>query len=184
MDSMTILVIAVVIVVGIGVIVIFNTLIAKRQMAHNGWSDIDVQLKRRADLIPQLVSTVQGYAAHERELFDCPSNETGAARSSGNRSQPSWPRNRPSVCRSVRGRPGRACRAHRWAAAPRAIRRSLFRSPNDGAPASGRCWRGLCWLPSTTLCPRREDIPHSRRRGPQLSPCAGRLRYECCDPSR
>jgi LemA protein len=69
MDSLTILAITVAIVVGIGAVVFFNKLIAKRQMAHNGWSDIDVQLKRRADLIPQLVSTVQGYAAHERQLF-------------------------------------------------------------------------------------------------------------------
>jgi len=43
--------------------------VAKSQMADNGWSDIDVQLKRRANLIPQLVATVQGYATHERELF-------------------------------------------------------------------------------------------------------------------
>jgi LemA protein len=87
MDSMTILVIAVVIVVGIGigigVIVIFNTLIAKRQMAHNGWSDIDVQLKRRADLIPQLVSTVQGYAAHERALFADIAKKRSAALAAG-----------------------------------------------------------------------------------------------------
>lgn len=48
---------------------LYNQLIAKRQMANNGWADIDVQLKRRADLVPQLVSVVQGYAAHERQLF-------------------------------------------------------------------------------------------------------------------
>lgn len=51
------------------VVILFNALIAKRQMTNNGWADIDVQLKRRADLIPQLVATVQGYAAHERQLF-------------------------------------------------------------------------------------------------------------------
>ncbi|HVZ98977.1 MAG TPA: LemA family protein [Caulobacterales bacterium] len=50
-------------------IVLYNGLIARRQMANNGWADIDVQLKRRADLVPQLVSIVQGYAAHERQLF-------------------------------------------------------------------------------------------------------------------
>jgi LemA protein len=54
----------------VGAIVVFNTLIAKRQMVNNGWADIDVQLKRRADLIPQLVTTVKGYAAHERALFN------------------------------------------------------------------------------------------------------------------
>jgi LemA protein len=69
-DMINVVAIAVAIVVGLAVILIFNNLIAKRQMTNNGWSDIDVQLKRRADLIPQLVSTVQGYAAHERQLFE------------------------------------------------------------------------------------------------------------------
>lgn len=50
-------------------ILIFNRLVSLRQMANNGWSDIDVQLKRRADLIPQLVETVKAYADHERGLF-------------------------------------------------------------------------------------------------------------------
>ncbi|PQA89077.1 LemA family protein [Hyphococcus luteus] len=49
---------------------LYNHLVQKRQMTHNGWADIDVQLKRRADLIPQLVAAVQGYAAHERSLFE------------------------------------------------------------------------------------------------------------------
>lgn len=53
----------------VGAILVYNSLVRKSQMADNGWSDIDVQLKRRANLIPQLVSTVQGYATHERELF-------------------------------------------------------------------------------------------------------------------
>jgi LemA protein len=53
----------------IGAVVIYNSLIAKRQMVDNGWADIDVQLKRRADLIPQLARVVEAYAAHERQLF-------------------------------------------------------------------------------------------------------------------
>jgi len=53
----------------IALIALYNQLIARRQMANNGWADIDVQLKRRADLIPQLVRVVEGYAAHERQLF-------------------------------------------------------------------------------------------------------------------
>lgn len=51
-------------------ILIFNRLVSLRQMANNGWSDIEVQLKRRADLIPQLVDTVKAYADHERGLFE------------------------------------------------------------------------------------------------------------------
>ena len=54
----------------IGAVLIFNKLVGLRQMAENGWSDIEVQLKRRADLIPRLVSTVKGYASHERKLFE------------------------------------------------------------------------------------------------------------------
>jgi len=54
----------------IGAVLIFNKLVSLRQMTENGWSDIEVQLKRRADLIPRLVSTVKGYASHERKLFE------------------------------------------------------------------------------------------------------------------
>ncbi len=50
-------------------IVLFNRLVRTRQMAEEGWSGIDVQLKRRADLIPNLVSTVKGYAAHEQQVL-------------------------------------------------------------------------------------------------------------------
>jgi LemA protein len=48
---------------------IYNRLVTLRTRVDNGWSQIDVQLRRRADLIPNLVETVKGYAAHERELF-------------------------------------------------------------------------------------------------------------------
>jgi LemA protein len=49
---------------------IYNRLVTVRTRVDNGWSQIDVQLRRRADLIPNLVETVKGYAAHERELFE------------------------------------------------------------------------------------------------------------------
>ncbi len=48
----------------------FNRLVALRNRVDNGWSQIDVQLRRRYDLIPNLVETVKGYAAHEREVFE------------------------------------------------------------------------------------------------------------------
>ena len=51
-------------------IVIFNRLVRTRQLANEAWSGIDVQLKRRADLVPNLVETVKGYASHERQLFE------------------------------------------------------------------------------------------------------------------
>jgi LemA protein len=56
-------------VVAVGIL-IYNRLIALRTRVDNGWSQIDVQLRRRYDLIPNLVETVQGYATHERELFE------------------------------------------------------------------------------------------------------------------
>jgi LemA protein len=48
----------------------FNRLVSLRNRVDNGWSQIDVQLRRRYDLIPNLVETVKGYAAHERELLE------------------------------------------------------------------------------------------------------------------
>jgi len=52
------------------VIWVFNRLVSLRQRVNNGWSEIDVQLKRRYDLIPNLVETVKAYAAHERTVFE------------------------------------------------------------------------------------------------------------------
>ena len=60
-------IVALVLVVGI---VAYNRLVSLRARVDNGWSQIDVQLRRRYDLIPNLVRTVQGYASHERELFE------------------------------------------------------------------------------------------------------------------
>lgn len=51
-------------------IVLYNGLIRKRNTVDNAWSQIDVQLKRRIDLIPNLVETVKGYATHEKETLD------------------------------------------------------------------------------------------------------------------
>lgn len=49
---------------------IFNSLVVAKNRVNEAWSDIEVQLKRRYDLIPNLVETVKGYAAHEKELFE------------------------------------------------------------------------------------------------------------------
>lgn len=53
----------------LGFIAIYNSLVRNRNMVREGWSGIDVQLKRRADLIPNLIETVKGYMIHERELL-------------------------------------------------------------------------------------------------------------------
>jgi LemA protein len=70
---MTVALIVILVVVALVVlygVVTFNGLIRLRNRADEGFSDIDVQLKRRHDLIPNLVETVKGYAQHEREVFE------------------------------------------------------------------------------------------------------------------
>ena len=66
------LIILLVVVIAVVVIVagMYNSLVQLRVRADNAWSDIDVQLKRRHDLIPNLVETVKGYAAHEKGTFE------------------------------------------------------------------------------------------------------------------
>jgi len=64
------IVLLVVALVVLWVISAYNRLVTLKNRAKEAWADIDVQLKRRYDLIPNLVETVKGYAAHERELFE------------------------------------------------------------------------------------------------------------------
>ena len=65
-------IIIIVIVVGLGMLVagIYNNLVKLRNNRENAFANIDVQLKQRFDLVPQLVATVKGYAAHEKELLE------------------------------------------------------------------------------------------------------------------
>ena len=66
----TIIIIALVAVLALALVGMYNSLVRLRLRAQNAWSDIDVQLKRRADLVPNLVETVKGYAGHERETLE------------------------------------------------------------------------------------------------------------------
>jgi LemA protein len=59
-----------IVIIGLWLVVIYNGLVGLRQAVKNAWSQIDVQLKRRYDLIPNLVETVKGYAGHERETLE------------------------------------------------------------------------------------------------------------------
>lgn len=63
-------ILVIVVVAAFGLIAIYNRLIVLRNRVNNSWSQIDVQLRRRYDLIPNLVETVKGYASHERETFE------------------------------------------------------------------------------------------------------------------
>lgn len=68
--AMTWIILIVLVVLALWVIASFNGLVALKNRAKEAWADIDVQLKRRYDLIPNLVETVKGYATHEKELFE------------------------------------------------------------------------------------------------------------------
>lgn len=61
------IIVAVVVIAAVG---IYNGLIKLRNTSEQAWSDVDVQLKRRYDLVPNLVETVKGYASHEKETFE------------------------------------------------------------------------------------------------------------------
>ena len=65
-----IIVIALLVIIALVLVGIYNSLVQLRVRADNAWADIDVQLKRRYDLIPNLVETVKGYAAHEKGTFE------------------------------------------------------------------------------------------------------------------
>ena len=70
MDIVLIVVIVIVVVLVIAAIALYNNLVKLRNMVDNAWAQIDVQLQRRLDLIPNLVETVKGYASHERGTLD------------------------------------------------------------------------------------------------------------------
>ena len=64
------IILGLIVLVGLVVTLIYNRLVALRQTTHQAWGDIDVQLKQRHDLVPNLVSTVKGYADHEKETLE------------------------------------------------------------------------------------------------------------------
>lgn len=70
MSVTTFVVLGVIVVLALWIAVIYNGLVAMRQRVSQAFSDIDVQLKQRHDLVPNLVETVKGYAAHERGTLD------------------------------------------------------------------------------------------------------------------
>ena len=124
MEMIALLVVAgFVLMIAVMVIALFNGLVRTRNACDESWADIDTELRRRYDLIPNLVETVKGYAAHEKETLD----RVIKAR---------------NVAMASTGSP--ASRSTRWAWSPRAWTSS---TPRPGASACG--WtcasrRGSC----------------------------------------
>jgi len=75
---LTLLLLAV-LVVGVAVVYVYNSLVKLNVQSENAWSDIDVQLKRRYDLIPNVVETVKGYASHEKQTLEAVVNARSRA---------------------------------------------------------------------------------------------------------
>ena len=70
MGPVLIVILVVVALVVLGVIVSYNRFVRQRNLIRDAWANIDTELRRRYDLIPNLVETVKGYASHEREVFE------------------------------------------------------------------------------------------------------------------
>src|SRR3989344_5047542 len=82
--SITLILFIVAVLVFLWVIVAYNGFIRLVNRAKEAWADIDIQLKRRYDLIPNLVNTVKGYAAHESGAFEKVTQARAAAMGAGN----------------------------------------------------------------------------------------------------
>ena len=81
MSWLLIVVIVVVVLVALWAVLLYNGLVQKRNRVDNAWAQVEVQLKRRHDLVPNLVEAVKGYAAHERGTFDSVTQARAAATS-------------------------------------------------------------------------------------------------------
>jgi LemA protein len=77
------IVLGVIVLIAAFLIATYNRLVTLRQRVREAWADIDVQLKRRYDLIPNLVETVKGYAAHEKQVFENVTNARANAIAAG-----------------------------------------------------------------------------------------------------
>ena len=74
-----IIIVALIVILVIWAIASYNGLVRLRNLVQEAWRQIDVELKRRHDLIPNLVETVKGYATHEREVFESVTNARAQA---------------------------------------------------------------------------------------------------------
>ncbi len=79
-----IVIVVVIVLIGLLLVWLYNNLVRLRNRVDNAWAQVEVQLKRRWDLIPNLVETVKGYAAHERETFEAVTEARARAQQAGN----------------------------------------------------------------------------------------------------
>ena len=105
---------------------LYNRLVTLRNRVDNAWAQIDVQLKRRYDLIPNLVETVKGYAAHERETFEAVTNARTRAQAAQG----------PAEQAQAKG-----SWARRWAASSRWRRTTRSCRRTRTSASSRRSWR-------------------------------------------
>jgi LemA protein len=82
--SLGLIIFLIIIALAIFLIMVYNRLVALRQVCRQAWGDVDVQLKQRHDLIPNLVETVKGYAAHEKDTLEAVVKARNSAASAGN----------------------------------------------------------------------------------------------------
>ncbi len=83
-----IILIVILAILALWLVAIFNSFVRLKTRANEAWSDIDVQLKRRYDLIPNLIETVKGYAAHEKNVLESVTNARANALSAENSGDP------------------------------------------------------------------------------------------------
>ena len=68
--ALVLIIVGILVIVGLAVLLIYNRMVARRNAVDNSWAQIEAALQRRHDLIPNLVESVKGYAAHERKTFE------------------------------------------------------------------------------------------------------------------
>ena len=122
-------VIAVLVLVALWAVLAYNALVRSRNKVDEAWSGVDVQLKRRHDLVPNLVETVKGYAAHERATLEAVTEARGAAEAAG----------RPARGRARRGASSRP----RWAPSTRSRRPTRTYARRRTSSASRPSWPGI-----------------------------------------
>lgn len=90
--ALTIILIIVAVLV-VGIIVLYNNLVRLRNGVDNAWAQVDVQLQRRLDLIPNVVETVKGYAAHESQTLQAVTEARAACQNAGTAQEQAWAQN-------------------------------------------------------------------------------------------